>query len=114
MKFQKTLMLLFVLICCLTGCGKDKMTVTADLDKNNSTVENETIIKSEQDKEVLMEEAAPEYEIEGQAFDDYNSDGYLDIKVPHSTGTAGKRYFILLQNPDTGRFETEETKIPNY
>lgn len=62
MKFQKTLMLLFVLICCLTGCGKDKMTVTADLDKNNGTVENETIIKSEQDKEVLMEEAAPEYD----------------------------------------------------
>lgn len=62
MKFQKTRVLLFVLICCLTGCGKDKITVTADLDKNNGTVENEAIIKSEQDKEVLMEEAAPEYD----------------------------------------------------
>lgn len=61
MRFQKTLML-FVLICCLTGCGKAWPAVSADTAQNSSTVENETITKSEQDKEVLMEETAPEYD----------------------------------------------------
>ncbi len=62
MKYHKALMILFVLICCLTSCGENKMGATADMDKNNSIMENETITESEPNKEVLTEEAIPEYD----------------------------------------------------
>lgn len=55
----------------------------------------------------------PEFMLEEIAFDDDNADGYLDIKIPYSTAeTTGMTYTVLLQNPDTGRFEPQENKTP--
>ena len=57
--------------------------------------------------------ANPEVLLEEIVFDDYNSDGYLDIKIPYMTkGAAEIIDTVLLQNPDTGRFEPQDKKTP--
>ena len=113
MRYKKALMVLFVFIFCLTGCGEEPIVTTVGTDETNSIMKNETITESEQDRVI------PEYDTSiPVSFVDYDAlmeemdvrerEAFLEY-LPVLTGE--ERFIVAYKGPqgeETGSFTMYE------